>query len=185
MMWRELQQLVLKTTQWRDGILVDMCSALMEAICVLIISSLSIMVLSIQYGLDNVGVGFLEAFFTTIFSTLHPTEVIIYVTGILSSTTAYFLVRIRFMRPYIGRLIGIFLVTFAIFFFATPLYISGLESAPQNEDFAATLAAVLGVLALAVWTFSLFSQRRIFERGSIPFSGDLRGREIAENIEST
>ncbi len=178
-------QFFLRATHWRDGLLFDLCASILEALWVLIISSISLMVLSIRFGLNSVGVDFIGAFLITFSSTLHPTEVIIYVTGILSSTTAYFLVRIRLLRSHIVRLALIFLVTAAIFLLATPLFIAGLDSPPRNEGFATTLAVFLALAALVVWIFSLLSQRRIIEKGSIPISGDLRGREIAKNIEGS
>ena len=79
----------------------DIFSTLVEAVLVLIISSLSLMILSIQFGLNNKDIGFFEAISNTLQVALHPTESIIYVTGILSSTTAYFLLRLTHVRKHI------------------------------------------------------------------------------------
>ena len=156
-----------------------------EACLVLVISCLSLIVLSINYGLNTDGITLLDAIITTITSTLQPTEMIIYVTGILSSTTAYFIVRIRLsvFRRYITQVMGILIGTFALFWVATPLFISGLDGQPANQELATTLAVGLGIATLVLWLFSLYSQRHIIE--NIEVSGDRRGREIAANIENS
>ena len=182
---RKRKSLFLRARQWQDGIPYDIFTAFGEALCVLIISSISLTLLSINYGLETAGIGPVEAFRYTFASTLQPTQVITYVAGILSSTTAFFLLRLPLMRPHIVRLILIIVVTGFIFVLATPLFIAGLKSQPANAVFATDLATILGLLALAVWLYSLYSQRRILERGSIDFSGDRRGREIADKIENS
>ncbi len=177
------RQIYMRTIQWRNGLLPDALSSLGEALAVLAISSLSLMILSIQYGLNNADVKFIEAFLQTILSTLQPTEMIVYVTGILSTTTAYFLFRPKVVKRYFVRFTFVFLATFTIFYFATPLFISGLDTTPSNQGFATTLALILGTMAGVIWFFSLFTQRRLFENGSMRLKGDARAREIAKNIE--
>ena len=167
--------------QWKNRLLADVAFSLIEALIVLLISYLYLFVLSINYGLDTEGVTFASAFLNTVSSTLHPTEIFTYVTGVLSSTTAYFFVRLAMLRTHIKRVFAILLFTVILFWISTPLFIAGLQNAPANQTMAVGLAKVVGTGALLVWLYSLFSQRRIFER-QITIAGDSRGNEIANNL---
>ena len=180
-----ISQLYTKVIHWKNKIVVDIFSTLLEAILVLAISSLSLMLWSIQFGLYTEDVGIVEAISRTMRVALHPTDSIIYVTGILSSTTAYFILRLTLIKEYIVRVVMIFIITFATFFLATPLFISGLSDPPTNPRFALVVSIILGIIATAIWTYSLFSQRRIFEQLPIPTNLDDRGIEIAAKVEET
>ena len=171
-----------KIIEWKNRILIDGVSATGESVVVLFLSSLSLIILGINYGLDTKNISFFDAFLIPITSALRPTEMIIYVTGILSSTTAYFIFRISALRSHIVRVVCILLLACVLFWASTPLFIAGLEKTPENPEFATTLAKGLGIFALLLWWFSLFSQRRILEK-SATVSGDRRGREIAKNLE--
>lgn len=174
-----------KVIDWNwKKIVIDIFSATGEALVVVVLSSLSLIILGINYGLNTDNVNFFDAFLTPFLSTLRPTEMIIYVTGILSSTTGYFLLRISALRPHIVRVIIILLITGVLFWLSTPLFIAGLETTPKNQEFATTLAKVLGISALSLWWYSLYSQRRVFEK-AVDFSGDRRGKEIAKNVENS
>ena len=169
---------------WKDRLLVDVVASVIEACLVLLISSLYLIVLAMKHGLDTEGIGLREAFGATVDSALRPTEIIVYVTGVLSSTTAYFAVRVVWLKAHIKIILGIFAATAILFWVATPLFMSGLQSPPANETLAIDVAVGIGICAVALWLISLFSQRRIFDRGDIPISGDRRGREIASNVGS-
>ena len=160
----------------------NILSATGEALVILSFSSASLILLGINYGLNTENVKFFDAFLTPFFSSLQPTEMIIYLTGLLSSTTGYFVFRIRTLKPYIVRMVIILLTTCVLLWISTPLFIAGLETTPKNPEFAATLAKGLGISALVLWWYSLYSQRSIFEKG-IDFSGDRRGRDIAKKLE--
>lgn len=167
--------------QWKDRLLVDVGLSFLEALVVLLISYLYLIVLSINYGLDTRGVDFIGALLNTANSTLRPTEMITYVAGILSSTTAYFVVRLTVIKTHFKRILFILLFTAVLFWLATPLFIAGLQSGPVNESFAVGMAKIVGFGALGVWLFSLFSQRRVFER-EITLEGNQRGEEIARKV---
>ena len=173
-----------KDTHWKSRAVIDFLFAVFEAVVVLAISGLSLIILSIYYGLNTVGVDFIDATITTITSTLNPTEMIVYVTGILSSTTAYFLVRLNALTRHTVHVIIIFAGVATVFWLATPLFIVGLETTPINQEFTWNLAITLGVGTLALWLYSLFIQRQIFKM-PIPISGDERGNEIARNVENS
>ena len=170
--------------RWRDSFILDFVKAVLEATIVLLISSISLIVLSLNYGLETTGISLYDAAFTTFSSSLQPTEVIIYITGILSSTTAYYLVRIASVRRYYLRVIVIVCTPFILFFFATPLFLSGLDGGPANQQLAIGLASTLGVSAAFLWLIALFNQRRIFER-HVSIAGDQRGYQIAKSIEKS
>ena len=172
-----------RVIQWNNRLLVDVVFSIVEAVVVLVISYLYLIVLSFNYGLGTEDVNFFDAFRHAVSSTMHPTEMITYVTGVLSSTTAYFVVRLVILKTHIKRVLFILLATAILFWIATPLFISGLQGAPVNQAFAVGIAKIVGVGAVCIWLFSLFSQRRIFERGFEP-DGDRRGKEIAKNVGS-
>ena len=172
------------TVQWKRGLLVDMFFSGLEALIVLVISSLYLIVLIMKYGLETQGVDLVEALRNTLYSTLRTTDIIIYVTGILSSTTAYFVVRLSVIKTHIKRVIFILLTTAVLFWMATPLFIAGLQGDPVNQTVAVSMASIVGLGAFAIWLFSLFSQRRIFER-EFTLSGNRRGEEIAKNVGTT
>ena len=173
-----------KIINWENRILVDGVSAFSEALIVLLLSSLSLIILGINYGLSTDNVGVFEAFYIPVTSTLHPTEMITYVTGILSSTTAYFLVRISVLKLHSLRVFPILIATFVLFWVATPFFIAGLETTPKNQEFTMFLTSFLAISTLTLWLYSLFTQRRIFEK-SVTISGDSRGNEIAKNVEGS
>ena len=168
---------------WKDQILKDGILAFLEAVLVLVISSLYLLVLSFHHGLTTTtDVGIVDAIRYTIATTLNATETIIYVTGILSSTTAYFIVRLKSCAKHIKRIVTLLGLTGVAFWVATPLFMSGLQGEPANEAFATGVATVVGVAAALIWLYSLFSQRRIFER-NVTIDGDRRGRELARRVE--
>lgn len=181
---RYLKERASKFFYWKNWLLADCMGSLFEALVVLAIAYIYLVVLSIDFALSNQGVDLFEAIKKTVKSTLRPTEVIIYVAAILSSTTAYFVARLRTLRKFIKRIALILLATAVLFWFAIPLFIFGLQGAPANEAFAEWLAVLLGVGAICIWLYSLFTQRRMFER-EVDISGDRRGREIARIVGGT
>ena len=106
---------------------------------------------------------------------------IIYITGVLSSTTAYFIARLKDLKTHVLPVVFILLSTACLFWITIPLFISGLQSEPANQTFAVWLAKTVGFLALCIWLCSLFIQRRIFKQ-DITIGGDHRGNEIAKNV---
>lgn len=175
---------ILSVVRWRDGLLYDGALAVVEAGVVLVFSQLALLAMSISYGLDTEGAGLVEAFKTVFVSTYRPTEMIIYVTGILSSTTAYIIARPRVLKQHGKRVMLMLLGAGALFWIATPLFVAGIDGAPANKGFAVNLAVGLGVAALVLWLYSLFSQRRLFERG-VRVRGDTLGQMIANEIEES
>ena len=176
-----MKRTIAQISGWRNGLLADCAFSLAEATIVLFISSLYLLLLSINYGLATKGVDFVDAVRHTIASTLHPTEAFTYVTGILSSTVAYFVIRLRVCGKRILRILVLLTITGFLCWIATPLFVAGLHGKPANEEFAAAIARVVAIGAAAIWLYSLFSQRRVFER-QVNFDGDRRGREIAEKV---
>ena len=81
---------------WKNGVVSDGVFTLSEAIVVLFISFLPLIIRSINYAFHTRGVNFIDAFLISVESTIHPTEVIVYITAILSSSIAYFLFRTMF-----------------------------------------------------------------------------------------
>ena len=176
-----MRQRIVQIMEWKSRLLIDGVLSVVEALWVLVISSLYLLVLSFNHGLNTEGVGLIESLKYTVSSTLHPTETIIYITGILSSSTAYFVVRFNACGRHIKRVGLLLSATAVLFWIATPLFMAGLPGEPANEAFAAGVATVLAVAAIAVWLYSLFSQRRIFERQA-SIDGDRRGHEITRNV---
>ena len=170
-----------RVVNWKDRLLLNVVVSIVEAAVVLLISSLYLIVLSINYGLATPDIRFLDAFAVAVETTLRPTEMITYVTGILSSTTAYFVVRLFVLRTHIKIVTMILLFTAILFWLATPLFISGLDQPPVNQPLAIGIAKLVGVGAFGIWLYSLFCQRWIFER-EITIDGDRRGNEIARRL---
>ena len=164
--------------------MIDCFLAACEALVVLFFSSLSLIILGINYGLAN-DVSFFDAFLIPVASELRPTEAIIYVTGILSSTTAYFIFRISLLKSHFKRVLFILLAAGVLFWTSTPLFIAGLETIPKNQEFAGTLAKWLLIFAFLLWWFSLINQRRLFEKSPTVSAGDRLGKEIAEKLEDS
>ena len=153
--------LVRRVLNWRDRVVVDVVSAAGETLLALFFSSLWVVVLVITYGLHTAGAGVVDAAEATIEEYFEPADALQYLTAILSSTTAYILCRLYGVREHISRVVGLLLLTVLLWFGATPLF---LVREPPNEEFADRLAVTLVVVGLGVWWFSLFTQRRIFER---------------------
>ena len=179
---RQMRINIRHLVDWKDQIVKDGFLAFLEAVLVLVISSLYLLVLSFHHGMTTTDVGIVDAIRYTIATTLNATETIIYVTGILSSTTAYFIVRLKSCAKHIKRIVTLLGLTGVAFWVATPLFMSGLQGEPANEAFATGVATVVAVAAALIWLYSLFSQRRIFER-KVTIDGDRRGRELARRVE--
>ena len=163
---------------WKDRLIIDWLMACVEASVVLLITNLYLIALSINYGLNKEGIDIWDAFYQTITTSLRITDMITYVAGVLSSTTAYFIIRLGRRKQHIGTIAIILFSTAVIFFIATPLFFSGLENGPANKEFAADLVIIVVISALVILIFSLYSKRRIFEKG-IRISGDSPGKKIA------
>ena len=150
-----------RIVSWRDRLVVDAASAAGEAVLALFFSSLSVLVLVITFGLRTSGVGLIEAALAAIDEYFEAADALQYLTAILSSTTAYTLVRLYGVRDHVSRVVVLLLLTVLLWFVAIPLLV---VREPPNVEFADNLAIGLVTAGLGVWWFSLFSQRRIFER---------------------
>ena len=171
--------MVRRVLNWRDRVLVDVASAAGETLLALFFSSLWVVVLVITYALHTTGAGFGDAAVATVEEYFESADALQYLTAILSSTTAYILCRLYGVREHISRVVGVLLLTVLIWFGATPLF---LAREPPNEEFANRLATTLVVAGLGVWWFSLFTQRRIFER-SPSGPSDEGARRIGKKLE--
>ena len=160
--------------------MVDAAAAAGETLLALFFSSLWVVVLVITYGLQTSGAGVVDAAVATIEGYFEPADALQYLTAILSSTTAYILCRLYGVREHISRVVGVLLLTVLLWFGATPLF---LAREPPNEDFADRLAVTLVVAGLGVWWFSLFTQRRIFER-SPSRPSDEGAKKIEKKLEN-
>ena len=176
-MKNKLQSLI----QWKHRILVDVFSTFIEACIVLGISGISVLAVSLWSAFTIDGLELFDAFKETTIKTFRLTDMIVYMAAILASTTAYFIVRVKSLKPHIVRMSFIFLITALLLWLATPLLLTGVDETLANRQFALNFAKWLSLATLALWVFSLFSQRRIFEKNYVP-SGDRRGREIVKNI---
>ena len=150
-----------RITSWRDGVVVDAMSAAGEAALALFFSSLWVLVLVITIGLRTSDADFGDAALAAIDGNFKAADALQYLTAILSSTTAYTLVRLYGVRDHLPRVVVVLLLTVLLWYAAIPLFV---VPEPPNVEFAANLAISLITAGLAVWWFSLFSQRRIFER---------------------
>lgn len=178
-----MKKILVKIVEWKSRLLVDVLFSLLEAVLVLILSNLYLIMLTIHHGLETAGVTIDEALDYVVNTTLGPTEIIIYVTGLLSSTTAYFAIRlfVEKNRLKYRRVYFILLGTAILFWFSIPLFISVPQGVAINLPFAFGMAKVVGLAALFIWFFSLFCQRRIFDR-DIVLGGKSRADVIVENV---
>lgn len=174
-----LKLIVHRVLHWRHRVLVDAVSAAGETLLALFFSSLWVVVLVITYALHTAGAGVLDATAATVEAYFEPADALQYLTAILSSTTAYILCRLYGVRDHISRVVGLLLLTVLLWFGATPLF---LVREPANQEFAGGLAVTLVVIGLGVWWFSLFTQRRIFER-SPSGPSDEGAKRIGEKLE--
>lgn len=173
-----------QTLHWSKGILRDGTLAGIEAFIVLVISNLAWILLSIKYALENPGVDLPQAITKMFDSLFEPTEVMIYVSAILSPTIAYFVMRLGLLSRRGTHMLLVLPVACLLIWIATPLYFSGLDGSPVNREFALDLAVGLGTSALVLWYLALFAQRRLFER-ELTYRGDRRGVEVAKNVEGS
>lgn len=156
-----LRTAIERVTHWRNRLVVDAASAALEASLALFFSSLCVLVLVISYALETSGAGWGDALNAMLSMYFDPTDALQYLTAILSSTTAYTLLRLSGWRDHIFRVVSVLGLTLLLWFFATPLFVA---REPENVEFAGSLAIWLVSAGLFVWWFSLFSQRRILEK---------------------
>jgi len=176
-----VQRRIEKLFRWRARLLTHAVLSFVEAVLVLLMAYVYLIVLSLTYGLDTAGVDLVDSVKETVKARLRPTDMIIYVAGILSSTTGYFVVRLLVLETHVKQVAVILVLTVGLVWVATPLFLSGIQQPPANQPFAAGIAKVVGLGALCIWLWSLFCQRRIFER-EVTLQGDRRGNEIAQNV---
>ena len=170
-----------RVTGWKNGVVNDCALAIFEAIVVLIFSSLPLITRSLIYAFHNSGVGFVDAFIISYESTIRSTEMMVYITAILSSSTAYFLFRIHVLKSHLWFTRIILVIIFVLIWLATLLFIAGLETDPENKELVVTFGNSLLITALFVWWILLFKQRHIFEK-TVSLSKDNLGDEIAKKI---
>ena len=176
-----MKKLFFSIIYWKNKALVDLFFSIVEVLFVLLISHMYLVALTLSYALETVGASFASAFRHAFILIYDPIGIITYGTGVLSSTIAYFIIRLAVLKTHIKSILFIVLFTFILFLLTTPLFISGHQSTHVNQAFALEFAKLASLGALGIWLYSLFSQRRIFDRRII-LDGDRRGKEIAEIV---
>lgn len=161
-----------KDTHWKCCA-VDFLFAVLEAIVALAVPALILLISLIHYTLNTADANFSDVIRRIASDEFEPTKIIIYASGILSSTIAYYLVRLNTIRGHITLVTIIFIGAIIILSLGIPFHIIGLGKPPVNQSFALDFAGILIVATSLFWLFSLFIQRRISK--SIPIGSDELG----------
>lgn len=132
-----------------------------EALLVIAISYIPFFLITIDYIMSNSGSKFeFDILILVAKSYLKPGEALVYIAGILGSTTAYFILKI-IMSP--RKQMAFFFCTLsplALMYFATPVFMADRYNKVTNKDFILSYGITLALASLVVWLLSLFVQRR-------------------------
>ena len=110
-LWHNAKALPGRLHAWKDGAILDAVWAAGEALLALLFSFLWVFVLVVDYGLSTSGVGLADATRETFAQYFQATDALEYLTAILSSTTAYTLLRLSDVRDYVRRIVITLLIT--------------------------------------------------------------------------
>lgn len=102
-----------------------------------------------------------QNFITILSNNYRTADVLAFSTGLLSSSTAYFIVSYRFftIRPKTMMLlvIGPLLLVYA----STPIFLRDLDGGLAAEGFASTYAQFIMGLVILAWLFAIYQQKAI------------------------
>ena len=113
---------------------------------------------------------------------LTPGDSLSYAAGILGSTMAFFLVKIKIFKVNPFMIIIVIIVPMAILFFAAPLYLAEITDQVKNKTFAQEYAFYIIIAAALVWIYSLYQQRVLTE--GVRYDSEAGARDIIDNIQS-
>ncbi|MGE4337022.1 MAG: hypothetical protein AB7E55_13740 [Pigmentiphaga sp.] len=166
--------------EWKRGLIRDMLLTLTEAFFVLAISYIPFVLMTIDHFLSNEQAHFdFETSIGLAKTFVRPGEILVYIAGILGSTTSYFIVKILFSPK---RRVEYFLCTmipFALIWISTPIFMADRYNKIANLGFALQIGAGLGSVAILIWLYSILMQRRDFP---IEVSGNAASDKIVKEI---
>jgi drug/metabolite transporter (DMT)-like permease len=135
----------------------DCGSVLLEALIVLLIVHVPL-VLSLIYkkmGKEDTSI------FNTVVESYQVGDVLGYVAGLLASSTAYFVVRIGYMRYRPKTVAFLMLSPIIIIFFAAPVFFRDIDGKISYNEFTEQYILGLLISAALVWLYSLYQQKVI------------------------
>lgn len=167
--------------RWRRGILRDLLLTLVEAFLVFLLSQLPFALLTLQYVQETPGASLnLSTFIFVVSSNVRPGEILAYVASLLASTTVYFILRPTLFR--VRTLVSLIctLGPGLVIYFATPTFMADRYNRAVNRDFMTSYAIWLLAVAVLLWTFAMFHQRRLEQPPYV--SGDEPVKDIMRNM---
>ncbi len=156
--------------EWKNELLRDIALTMAEAVFILIISYIPFIPLTVDYFVSNAGASFDSNTMTAVAKTLiRPGEVLVYIAGILGSTTAYFIVKMLFSPPRRAEYFVCIIIPLFLIILATPVFMADRYSKIVNMGFVVQYGGVLSIATVCIWIYSLLVQRRPFP---VALSGD-------------
>lgn len=168
-------------TNWREMLPRDVILTLLEAILVLMLSQIPFLFLTIKYNIDNKNAEFsIKTFLFVIHQNVRPGEVLVYISGILSSTTVYFIMRVSRIRYKPTSFLISILGPVILLLSATPTFMADRYDQVANVEFMSNYAISLISIALVLWLYSLFIQRRM--ENAFVYSGDKSANDLIRQV---
>lgn len=153
--------------------------ALCEAIITLIITQIPFWLAIALYALGAAEATFLSSLYA-ILDTLSPGDALVYSAGILASSTAYAIMKIRSFRAKPVLMLILILLPILTILSAMPLYIQDANDKIENIEFAQLYVRIVLIVSALLWIHALYQARAFFE---VQLSHNKKSDDIVKNIQ--
>ncbi|MEP3895206.1 MAG: hypothetical protein ABJN52_14570 [Litorimonas sp.] len=159
----------------------NILTSLLEAAIVLAVTQLPLLLGLISHVMSTDGETFSVDTAIQVFGrTFSPGDILSYVAGILGSSMAFFVVKLGVFKRKPIMIVPLVVAPILILFFAAPVYIQDIDGQVGNADFVSNYIKFLLYCSVAVWLFSLYQSKVLFDVGLPSKSG---AKNIVDEIE--
>lgn len=95
------------------------------------------------------------------FASFSPKDIMGYTAGLLASSTAFFVINIKFAKVKPLTVVAFIVLPILILFFAVPLYFQAISGGTPNHQFASWYSITIVGAAIVVWLVSLYKQKTL------------------------
>lgn len=140
----------------------DIGSSALEAVLILFFIHVPLLLI-IVWGMFTASMetSFLQHATNTISMQYTPNSAMTFISGILASSTVFFIINLKFIRIYPIKILFLIIAPIFIILFSSPLLFQDFSAGLANKEFASSYSLYLIAFALALWFVSLYQQRAI------------------------
>jgi len=154
--------------------------ALLEAAITLAITQIPFWLAMVMHALGDNAATFSSAF-SAVLRNFSPGDALVYSAGILASSTAYAIMKIRNFKRRPVLMLSLILLPFVAVMMAMPLFIQDSNDAIENASFAGDYVIGILLFSAALWVHALYQSRAFFDvsgpttKGSDKIIAELEG----------